>query len=473
MSKYILSFLATILLLASSYEIRAQIKRPGWEAGMSAVGGFGKQAPFWIISNRQGKFLPEKYAGSMELGIFAESYTGRVIDYDYGAELYGRRGGDGDLWLHQAYAGITFYNLVRVRAGMQEEVVGSKVPSLSTGSVIWSGNARPMPKIEISTPGYFSVPYTGGYLEMKGLISHGWFEEGRYASNVWLHHKNAYVRLGGSFPVNIYYGFNHYAMWGGSSPRQEQPYPKDFKSFIKVFFNRSGDKGDSSTPEGWAMNRYGNSLGSQNYGIELKIDDYSAGLYQQDVFEDGSGMRKRNFPDGLWGAWVRFTEEKKPLQAIVYEYLQTTSQSGAFHDVEGDTLGGNDNYFNHGHYKSGWTYYDYTIGTPIITSPVLNDPPSQSISNNRVVAHHLGFEGHFTDVIAYRNFFTFYRNFGTYSNPFSERRDQFSWMMEIVGPLSFFDLEAGVTLAADFGEMYGNNYGMVITLRRTGSFLGE
>jgi hypothetical protein len=468
MSKFFFVFIATLTLLSSSSLIKAQTKIHEWRAGFSSVGGFGNQAPFWVISNRQGKFLPEKYAGSMELGLMAESDTGRVIDYDYGIELYGRHGGSGDMWLHQAYAGITLYDLVRLRIGMQEEIFGSAEPSLSTGSIIWSGNARPMPKIEIGTPGYIPIPFTEGYVEMKGLMSHGWFEHGRAVSDVWLHHKNAYVRLGGSLPVNIYYGFNHFAQWGGNSTRHGA-YPSDFRSFIRVFLNRSGDDEDPGTPEGWVINRFGNSLGSRNYGIDFDVGNITAGLYQQDIFEDGSGMRKKNFPDGLWGARVRFPEGSRVVQAVVYEFLQTTNQSGPFHDIDGDTLGGNDNYFNHGHYQSGWTYHKYTIGTPFITSPLLNDPPSSRIRNNRVIAHHLGFEGNISDRISYRNFFTFSRNFGTYSTPFSERRDQFSWMLELNTSLNFFDLEAGMTLAGDFGEMYGDNYGFLFTLRKSGA----
>ncbi len=469
--KNILSVLATILLFIPSYDIKAQIKLPEWEAGLSSVAGIGNQAPFWIMSNRQGKFLPEKYTGAMGINFLAESDTGRMIDYDYGIELYGLQGRGSYLWLHQAWAGLTFFDVIRIRGGMQEEIIGSLQPSLSTGSVIWSGNARPMPKIEAGTPGYVSLPFTGGYVEMSGLLSHGWFEEGRYASNVWLHHKNAYIRFGGSFPLNFHYGFNHYAQWGGSSPRQEEPYPRDFKSFIKVFLNRSGDEEDPDTPEGWAINRFGNSLGSRNYGIDLTMDNFSTGLYQQDIFEDGSGLRKQNFPDGLWGAWIRFPERNRIVQAVVYEFLQTTHQSGPYHDIDGDTLGGNDNYFNHGHYQSGWTYHGYTIGTPMITSPVLNNPANRRILNNRVIAHHLGFEGNITQNVTYRNFFTFSRNFGTYSRPFEERRDQFSWMLEVSIPVNYFDLEAGVTIAADRGNMYGNNLGMLFTLRKRGTFL--
>ena len=469
-NRLIFVLFTTILLLIPSYGLRSQIKVPFWEAGLSSVGGLGKQAPFWIVSNRQGKFLPEKYAAAMELGLFVEQDTGRVIDYDYGLEMYGRLGTTSDMWVHQAYLNMKIWDMVKVSAGWQEETVGSSEPSISTGSVIWSGNARPMPKIAIGTPGYVPVPFTRGYAEISGTLSHGWFEEGRYASNVWLHHKNFYIRLGGTLPVNIHYGFNHYAQWGGSSPRQEDPYPSDFKSYMKVFFISDGDPDQAGTPDGWVINKFGNHLGSRNYGIDLNLGTVSAGIYHQDVFEDNSGYSRKNFPDGLWGARIRLPDQGRIVQAVVYEFLHTTDQSGPVHDVEGDTLGGNDNYFNHGHYQSGWTYHKYTIGTPMVTSPLLNDPANYRIRNNRVIAHHLGFEGFIGVNLRYRTLFTFSRNFGTYTWPFDERRDQLSWMAEFTGPLNVFDLEAGVTVAGDTGRMYGDNFGIILVLRKRGSF---
>jgi hypothetical protein len=163
--KLIFFLAATIVLFSSSCIIYGQVKVPEWNIGLSTVGGLGNQAPFWIISNRQGRFLPEKYAGSMELGIFTDRDTSRVIDYDYGLNLYGRLSEENDFWFHQAYAGVTLFDLVRFRIGLQEETGESKEPYLSTGAVMWSGNARPMPKIEVGTPGYVPVPFTYGYLE--------------------------------------------------------------------------------------------------------------------------------------------------------------------------------------------------------------------------------------------------------------------------------------------------------------------
>ena len=462
--------LAGVLFLVFPVFSEAQVKLPRWEVGLNTIGSMGDQAPFWLVSNRQGKYLPERYAGSLELGLFAGRDTSRVVDYEYGLELYGRASNHKYLWLHQGYAGVTLYDLVRLRAGMWEEVIGNKEPALSIGSIIWSGNTRPMPKVEIGTPGYVTVPFTEGYLEVKGVLAHGWFEEGRYVDNVFLHHKNAYFRAGGDLPVNVYFGFNHYAQWGGTSPAYKEPFPSDLETFWRVFFNRRGDPDKPGTPEKWVINRIGNSVGSRNHGIDLEMENYSAGIYFQDVFEDGSGQNRRNFPDGLWGAWLRFDEEKKPVQAVVYEFLHTTDQSGDHHRIDGKIVGGNDNYFNHSDYHSGWTYHSYIIGTPLITSPVLINNSTHGTPNNKVIAHHLGFEGYIGEKIKYRNLFTFSMNFGRNGRPYEPRRDQFNWMLELRRPLEFYGMQAGITLAADVGEMYGDNFGVMVEVVKRGGF---
>jgi len=467
----IICFLAATCLFWLPSISQAQIKNPSWEVSFSGLISDGEQAPFWLISNRQGKYLPENNAGSIEMGFFAEADTGKVFDYHFGMEAYGRQDRSGDLWIHQLYGGITLYDLLQLRAGMWEEIVGSREPKLSSGSIIWSGNARPIPKIEISTPGYMDVPYTRGYAEIKGMLSHGWFEEGRFASDVYMHHKNAYIRLGGDLPVNISYGFNHYAQWGGSTELHDKPYPSDLEAYYWIFFNRSADPDDPAAPDTWARHKYGNTLGSRNYGIDLDLESVSAGIYFQDVFEDGSGLRRRNFPDGLWGAYVRFPEKDRLVQGVVYEFLHTKDQSGPRHsDDEGNIIGGNDNYFNHAIYRSGWSYHDYTIGSPLISSPLLTEETEHynNMKNNRVSAHHIGLEGFIAPELNYRGLFTYSRNYGTFNEPFDEPIDQLSLMVELTRPLPWYELEAGITLAGDIGRMYGDNYGVMLNLRKRG-----
>jgi len=445
----------------------AQVKTPSWEGSMTVVAGDGQMTPFWLLSNRQGKVLPKDNAASLSLGAFAEPDSGKVLDYHYGAEVFGRQGPSGEMWLHQLYAAITYKDIIELRGGLWEEIVGSREPTLSTGSIIWSGNARPMPKVQIGTPGYINVPFTRGYAEGSLLVSHGWFTDDRFASDVWLHHKNAYLRLGGDLPVNVHYGFNHYAQWGGSSPLQELPYPSDFRTFLRVFANRSGNPETEGTPDGWVINKYGNSLGSRNYGIDVGLNTLETGLYHQDVFEDGSGMRRQNFPDGLWGGYIRFTDRQRPVQAMVYEFLHTKDQSGPTHDDEqGNVIGGNDNYFNHGHYQSGWSFHGFTIGTPLITSPILNEPESHRFTNNRVTAHHVGIKGHITQRLSYRTLVTYSRNYGRHSVPFKEPLDQISMMLEVSHPLPWHGLHVSITVAGDAGRMYGDNAGAMVMVRR-------
>lgn len=422
------------------------------------------------MSNRHGKFLPGNNSASVGIGLFSEADTVKKIGFHYGIEGFARQNVSSDIWLHQFYGGITLFDLIQVRLGKWEDIIGSNEPQLSSGSVIWSGNARPVPKIQIGSKGYVDVPYTNGYLEVKGLLAHGWFEEGRYVSNVLLHHKNVYLKLGGSFPLNIYYGFNHFALWGGISPDQDEPYPTDFNTYLKVFFNRSGDPDVPGTPQTWVNHRVGNSLGSRNYGIDLNLDDVSVGIYHQDVFEDGSGMRKMNFPDGLWGTRIRSNNRRKLLQGFVYEVLYTKNQSGPSHnDEDGNVVGGNDNYFNHDLYLSGWTNHQYTIGTPLITSPIINSPDSfyyGYLINNRILAHHIGLEGNVRENIKYRSLLTYSRNYGTFNDPFPVPYEQFSIMLEFISRLPWYGLDANLTIAGDSGRMYGDNYGIYLSLSK-------
>ncbi len=439
----------------------------GVEAGITGIASQGRHAPFWLLSNREGRFLPEQHTAAIDLALRSSPDTTRNLRFGYELELFGRLSDSSTVHFHQAYAFVQWKELLQLRAGRWSNIIGSREPTLSTGSIIWSGNARPMTKLEIRTPGYIDVPYTRGYLEVKGRMAHGWFEQDRYVEGVWMHHKNICFRLGGPLSVNLTYGFNHYAQWAGQSPRFDEPFPSDLKAFYRIFFNRAGDEDDPSTPSGWAINKFGNTLGSRNYGIDISMEGLETGVYMQDVFEDRSGLSRKNFPDGLWGAYLRFAGENRLLQAVVYEFLHTKDQSGPTHDdEEGNVVGGNDNYFNHGHYQSGWTLYGFTIGTPLLTSPIFNAPPLHRLVNNRVLAHHIGLEGRLGSQTGYRGLFTYSRNYGRHSVPFDEPIDQLSMMLELTRTISRHNLEAGITIAADAGRMYGDNLGLMVSLRK-------
>ena len=63
-------------------------------------------------------------------------------------------------------------------------------------------------------------------------------------------------------------------------------------------------------------------------------------FYHEHPFEDGSGTRLANFPDGVWGVFFA-PESKKIITSVLYEYIDTTDQS---YYVGGSGI---DSYFNH------------------------------------------------------------------------------------------------------------------------------
>jgi hypothetical protein len=54
------------------------------------------------------------------------------------------------------------------------ETFGNQYDPLSSGSLLYSGNARPMPKVAAYSD-YMPVPYSRGYIEFKGYLFHGWY----------------------------------------------------------------------------------------------------------------------------------------------------------------------------------------------------------------------------------------------------------------------------------------------------------
>ena len=144
-------------------------------------------------------------------------------------------------------------------------------------------------------------------------------------------------------------------------------------------------------------------MGSRNFGLDYQGDDFSIHLYWQTIFKENSGKVWRNIEDGLWGLVYKNHNKKKPLVgSAVYEFLHTTDQSGRHHKIDGEIVRGNDNYFNHTIYNSGWAHQGFIIGTPFITSPIINHLSSgQILINNKVFAHHLGIKGWIEEQLQY------------------------------------------------------------------------
>ncbi len=414
----------------------------------------------------------------------------RKIDYDYGLDLLNHYSNNNSIYPQQAFIRLKCYFL-NFQAGILKEKFGNQDSSLSSGGLYWSGNARPMPKISIMVPHYTVVPYSDGYVEFKGGISHGWFENNAFNRNVWLHHKFVYVQLGGSLPVHIHFGLHQFSQWGGIVNSTGEVMPHSLYTFIKVFLLKG-------------MNQlWEKSRGSRNFGADYDFGDIKVDAYWQTLIEDGTGIAYRNISDGLWGISIHSKNKNRLINKFVYEYIKTTNQSGPydsywivggikyynpppnltnpndpFHTPEYHEAGGNDNYFNGPApwYGNGWTYYQMSIGTPLVTSPLIQG--GNYIINNKIQANHVGMEGLYKN-FNYKLLYTYSINYGINTttsgingiptNTFNPRKTQNSLLLKT----SFsnflpWKIIACISVGIDRGKMYGDNTGMIISLIKSG-----
>ena len=411
-----------------------------------------------------------------------------------------------DLWLQQAYVALR-YAAFELSGGRVEETIGSQHPTLSSGSLGVSGNARPIPRIMLAIPTYTDVPFTRGYVQVKGNYVHGWLGKERYVANAYLHEKSVYARAGGKLPVNLYGGLVHFAIWGGETSTVK--IPSQFKDYLRIITGSSAIADGPNDPLiGEAANAAGDHLGFYDLGAHVSLQNFAVQVYQQTPFEDASGNNPFN-GDRLLGVSIT-TKHSAIITGFLYEYLHTTYQSGPgltdpanrdWYDLGpnyGYRYGGRDNYYDNYLYKTGWVYQDRIIGTPLFFTKSrakryiegFADPDERgfdfNVVNNRVIAHHVGIEGNVSSV-QYRLLGTFTRNYGTYGginggitrwgsieNPeleyaFKPARRQAYFMLEVTTHPFSSQWSLLTSLAWDTGQLT-DNAGFLVGLRREGLF---
>ena len=458
--------ISCILLLILPIFVFAQNDTIKYDVNLLGVASTGTYAPFWLQSKSYGKIASAPTSADLLVGISKDfGKSSKIFDYgfktDFLVQTYQNKT---NTYFHEYYAKARFlvFDLI---VGAREDHLGNQDSTLSCGGFLFSENARPMPKIVIGIEHFTTVPYTLGLLEIKGALIHGWFTDNIVDQNVLLHHKYVYLKLGGKLPVHIQYGLDHVAQWGGYIPGWGQQ-PTGFQDYIDIFFGRSGGSNANRSDQ---LNALGNHIISQSMKVDAEISDFKISGYWQNLSEDGPIRmiwNTMNLPDGLWGVSIR-NKNFPFIKGILYEYLNTTDQSGPYHDKDGLIYGGADNYFN-GEYNFGWSYFSRTIGTPFITSPVYNKNGAVSILNNRVQVHHFGIEGDICG-FQYRGLASFSKNYGTYNGPYANVLKSTSVLFQLNKQFpKLANVDFGCSVAADFGTMYGNSVGIQFSIRKTG-----
>ena len=427
---------------------------------VQVVSSSGAQAPSLLWHNSNGTISQLPHSGTIRAGIVKPATRpNRWFDYDFGVVLDGRFGsgqagsGQTDItgYFSQLYAHVRLY-IVDITAGIQPCYYGAGDAALSSGSLLFSNNAHPIPQIRIGFERWTPIPGLFGYAEVKGGLTHGWLaDNSTTVQGTMLHHKFIGGRLGGKLPVNISYEFHHAAQWGGYSTVYGD-LGNDWSAYKATLFARSG----GSMPND-QLNAQGNHLAFQQLALDVKGKGWKVSAYWQIIQEDGPirfigfGMNNK---DGLWGISVT-QNHWRFIEGVTYEFLQTTDQSGPFHDRDGVVFGGADNYYNNSIYRQGWTYWGRMIGSPLLT-----------LANTRVMAHHVGIRG---DIYGfkYRAIVNHAENYGRYNAPL--RTQNTAVLLDVRKQVpQAWGLEFGLSLAGDFGTQYGNCFGAMVTIRKQG-----
>ncbi|GAB3901311.1 capsule assembly Wzi family protein [Larkinella knui] len=460
------------------------------ELGLS--GSTAKRTPFWLRTNQYGIFPNTSPFLMARAGISADyARKHRRIAWGYGLEWVGNIASKSAFLLPEGYGKVKFRGL-ELLAGRRRETIGlADSTHVGSGSYSWSGNALPMPKIQLSLADYTPIGFTKGLIAFRGLFAHGWFGNKGPVTHSYLHQKALYGRLGKpNWPIRLYGGFNHQVQWAGRSEVitgddviKNGRFPSGFKNYINAITGLSlAAKGNAIDTTEYSKNdrgnRVGNHLGTVDVGFEILNKSFTLLFYRQSIYEDGSLYYLTNIADGLNGVRFRNTKpatQRWRIQTAVAEFLFTKSQGGSTFSYLNKERG-SDNYFNHGQYIDGWSYVGRTIGTPFIppandTNPTLPRSYTDQLvifsNNNRVRVLHLGVEGRCNEVYVFQLKCSWSENYGTYNKPFPERIRQFSSLLMVGFPVSFLQgMQATVSFADDQGRLYSNSSGFYLSLRK-------
>jgi hypothetical protein len=126
-----------------------------------------------------------------------------------------------------------------------------------------------------------------------------------------------------------------------------------------------------------------------------------------------------------------------------------------------------DNYYNHGIYRSGFTYQQQVMSSPLFYPVIESEGISMGLQSNRFFSHHFGVNGVFADHFNWKGMLTYIQHFGTYSKPFASAQKQISGFFEVQYSSRDFPVELGVALSADDNNTYGKNLGFRFSVAKS------
>lgn len=444
--------------------------------------GTGDYTAFQLATNRHHALGTRSNTAYLRGAVNVEHVFNKNWKLSGAVDAIGSLHADHKVYLQQCYVNLSWKSFF-LEAGSRERSQVVRDNLLSSGSFVKGTNAKPIPQVHVGTNGFWTVPFTKNWVQINFDFGYGkfldnhfherQFNEGnnaRYTKGAYYHQKHLYIRSNPDKPVFVMVGIEHAVQFGGTMYKYEngELVAKKKPANLKAFWRAILPTGDSQYFENEAMEDwvYGNHIGVMTYQIGWNINkNHQVQAYLDNPFEDGSGIRKGNGWDGLWGLqYTNKTAGRQYVRGAVFEYFQSTNQSGPIHWDGGDypepirsqikdKVTGVDEYYNHSFYD-GYAYYGMTPGNALIPSPIYNKDGYLAYRDNRIKAWHLGVNGEITDRLSYLVKGSYREGWGTYYTPLQPKHHSFDAMFQgtyQLGPWQF-----SAAYAFDKGNIYGD-----------------
>lgn len=487
-----ISYILYLLSVISVFAFKADAERiDSIRYFGEAKGSFsgGNNTPFWLMNNLQGLGSAEKNNGYVRAGAFKDLDKSEKFSWGAGIDLVGGWRQTAPFSIHQLYGEVKYRSLGAL-LGSKEIWGDFNNPRLSSGNLLYSGNAMPIPQLRVGIFDYAPFWGTKGWFSVKGYLAYGMFTDSKWqeswtskesvrTKDVLYNSKGLWLRGGNTdkFPLTGEIGIEMATQFGGESYRPETgehvKFPHGIKDWWKALFPGHGDP---SIHWGEEYNIQGNMLGAYNIALSwMPKGDWSIIGYYEHYFEDQSQMTfEYGWKDGLWGMEIQLPKNRF-VTGVVYEYISTKDQTGAVFNNTSDKIpeqvSGRDNYYTNYLY-GGWQHWGMGIGNPLIISPIYNTNHNIFFKTTRIQGHHFAFSGNPTNEISYRVLLSYTRNWGTYTRPLPDVLNNFNGLVELSWkPKELKGWYSSIGLAGDAGNLLGRSFGGCLTIGYSG-YLG-
>ncbi|APU66793.1 MAG: capsule assembly Wzi family protein [Christiangramia sp.] len=443
-----------LFILLHSFCLFSQTEYSAEFSGVGLASSNGEM-PFWFYSNTKGR-IDQK---TNLMGLFSGKGTFDTSDESFvemGAGAFFSEGYDNNLKLDEAYIAFTSPK-IGVVVGKKHKKDLFRGLSASNESILWSLNAGAIPGIRLFTTDPFFISGKDHGFGVTGSWEEYLLDDDRYVENTRLHHKSFHFVYRSQTEFQVSVGLQHFVQWGGVSPDFGK-LPSSFQDYTKII---TGGTGEDSVG-GQEVNALGNQLGSYELKVRAKIQNLDFQFLYNHIFEDGSGLKMGNLPDGRYSLYVEDNRDSfwgvPWFKAFILEYYYLENQS---RNRQGSSVDGSDNYFSNNLYRSGWTYNNFTIGNPFI---IANTPQGIGIKYNIVSAIHMGITGEILNDQPYKLLLSYRSIYGKKDSFIADPKKIISPFFELA--LLQGDYQLNLQLGADINSGESSNFGVGLSFRQ-------